>query len=83
MTATSLPEDYPYVHRADCVASDLIDLTMGKRVGPSCVILDGETPVYVGVVMYRRFPYVVRPQQGLAGHVAAVAGRNVYCRFLL
>jgi len=33
LTATSLPEDYPDVYRAACTASDLIDLTVGKRIG--------------------------------------------------
>jgi hypothetical protein len=29
-----LPEDHPYVHRATCIACDLINRTMAERVGP-------------------------------------------------
>src|ERR1700732_4402088 len=52
LTASSLPEDYPYVYRAACIA--LIDLTVGERVGPLCVLPStGGIPVYVGAVIYR------------------------------
>ena len=81
MTASSLPEDYPYVYRAAYIA--LIDLTVGERVGPLCVLTStGGIPVYVGAVIYRWPPYVVRPKRGLAAYLAAGAVPKAYCQFL-
>jgi hypothetical protein len=82
LTAASLPEDYSYVHRAVCIASDLIDLT-GKGlafVRPHS--RRDEIPVYEGVMMCRWSPYVVRPEEGLAVQVAAGAVPKAHYRFL-
>ena len=82
LTATSLPEDYSYAHRAACIGPD--DLTVGEKVGLLCVPHSrrGEIAVDVGVMMCSWSPYVLRPAEGLAAHVAAGAVPKAYCRFL-
>ena len=42
----------------------------------------GGIPVYVGAVIYRWPPYVVRPKRGLAADLAAGAVPKAYCQFL-
>ena len=34
-----LPEDHPYVHRATCIASELIGRRVAERVGPLFVLV--------------------------------------------